>query len=112
MKCDTTGGRSVDELQAEVVFRTGLALIDDRYILLDAKGDIVEAVTIDPACNDAKIHEAAGLTVQLHKTASPGWKLDPATQKFVPPAPTAEQLASRAATKTLEDAAGVVSENP
>lgn len=95
-------GITIPDLQDEVVRQFG-PVQEDRYAIVDEKtGQVVDVVTMDPACDDGLIHETKGYSVVKNATASKRATFDKAQRVFIEPSKTVAELSSEAATLALE----------
>ena len=62
-------------VDAHVTATAGVPLADaqDRYCVIDARGNIVGVVIADPACGDLGEHHGVGCTLVAHPTADERW---------------------------------------
>lgn len=62
---------SLEALQADLNKLTGLTPVNDRYVAVNADGEIDQIIIADPACGDA----ISGYVLIAHDSARIGWRL-------------------------------------
>jgi hypothetical protein len=71
LELESTEKNDLGALQSVVSAMVGKSPAGDRYVLVDAKGDVTGHLdTADPDCGDA----IAGHTLIAHDKAAPGWR--------------------------------------
>lgn len=97
----------IPELQAEIVKQRG-PIKDDRYAIIAADGKVLDVVTMDPACDDMKVYEKMGVTIEKSQIATKRQTFDKATLKFIDPPEQPDECVLRLATEAKEAAQVVV----
>ena len=97
----------IPELQAEIVKQRG-PIKDDRYAIIASDGKVLDVVTMDPLCDDAKVYEKMGVTIEKSATVTKRQIFDKTARKFVEPPETAEEATLRLATATKEAAQVII----